>query len=677
MDSESSVEKLKRKLYARGEKPKLRPRRPLHEDVHDDVPHAWDAGEKVDSKQQKPLEEKDPRQVLDDLYHGRVDGVEGVFAEEPQTQKEEKEEPSIGSRIIKLIFIVSFLFFLFSIGIAAYFLIAGKNAVSCDNVEIGISGPRTIASGKKLTLDVEVTNNNPVAMREAYVEVMFPQGTKDAEYSSVNLPARKEQIGTIEVGERVRTVARAILFGQEQTEQEVRSVVTYGIDDSNATFSCENSYTIFISTAPVSLNVEGLEEISSGQQLELEVVIASNSEEVVPDQRLKVEYPFGFEFVSAEPEPSAGNNVWDLGDITPGMEQVVTLRGTVVGQGVESRAISFSVGDRDPADTETLGTILQKIEHPLLVTRPFLDLALTLNKSDDVTVVGQLGGQVKGELAWKNTLPSALHDVEIDLKMQGVMLDKTTVNAADGYFRSVDSTVTWTPQTTREDFRVVEPDEEGTLNFNFETKPFAGGASIENPSMQLEFEVRARRISDNIPVPQHLVGQEKRIIKFESELAIDAYGLFGVGPFTNTGPHPPRVDEETTYTIALEVTNTTNNVHNAVVTGVLPVNVSWVGATSPSSESVTYNPVTREVSWSLGDVSRGVGTEVSARKVYIQVSITPSITEVKREATLMSDIKIQGVDDFTDTVLQREAREVGTTLKKDPLFTGVNGVVGE
>ncbi len=588
----------------------------------------------------------------------------------------EESKKGLGGRIVKVVFASSFLFFIFAAGLAAYFLFGGKNQVSCENVNITMKGPMSTASGEKFSLDIAMLNNNPVPMRNTALEVIFPDGTRNAEYSSISMPLLKEEIGTIEVDERVRTTINALLFGQEQSEHEITAIVTYAIDDSNASFSCEKKQRVYITTAPINLTVQALEEISSGQEVEFVIEITSNSEEVVPDLRLVADYPFGFEFISSEPEPTVGDNVWELGDVTQGMVRTLKMRGTVVGQGVEARNVGFSVGARDAVNDDKLSTILQKIEHPLLVTRPFLALNLTLDKSSLPQFVATLGQQIDGVLTFKNVLSYALHDLEIDGVFEGAMLNPRSVNANEGFYRSIDNTITWTPQTI-EKFRALEPGEEGKLNFTFNTSFFDSGTSASNPVMGIEFNVRARRISDNIPVLQNLMGQSKRTLLFNSDLTLDAYALHTLGEFINTGPHPPRVDQQTTYTIVWNVKNTTNNVSSAVVRGELPVNINWIGSYLPADESVIFNPVTREVTWSIGDILRNTGHDSPAKEMQFQVSIIPSVTQLGNDVNLVVNSTLQSVDSFTKKMLKQEVFEINTNLKRDPYFTKVRGAVRE
>jgi len=680
-ENDSSVERLKKSLYIRNKVPRQKRRYELEEDQDEpeNLAHSW-----VDENERKRQEEvlNNPDKMLEELHKGHLfDGSEDDFEnfrkEEYQSRMNKREvekEQKITSRVIRAIFIASFVFFLFAIGLAAYFLVGGKNQVSCDNVKITISGPQSVASGKKLSLDVMVKNNNPVSMKDATIEMVYPEGSRNAENSSMNITSEKNPVGTITTGEQVRTTARALLFGKEQTESEIKAIVTYTIDDSDALFTCEAPYRILIATAPVSLTVKGLEEISTGQELEIELGVTSNSDEVVPNLRVVADYPYGFDFISAEPKPTVDTSVWDLGDLPPGIERVIRLRGTVKGQTTEARAISFSVGGVDNTNEKGISVVMQKIDHVLLITRPFLELNCDIDGDGKSQTTATLGKEVTAKLHWKNTLDSALHNVEVVASFDGIMLDPYTVVVSNGFFRSVDSTIIWSSQT-QNDLKLVEPGEEGDLTFVFNTKHFELGTNVSEPSMNIEFSVKARRNEDESSVSQNLLGQAKKTILFDTEVVFDTYALHGIGPFTNTGPHPPVVDKETTYTIALTIANNINDMESIEVRGELPVNVTWLGNVSSNSERVVFNPVTREVVWAVGDVKKGTGYLTEARTAYFQISTTPSVSQVRSELTLFNDVTMQGIDVFTKNVLKRNVLRVKSDLDNDPYFKDEWGAV--
>src|SRR5690606_36507934 len=78
-------------------------------------------------------------------------------------------------------------------------------------------------------------------------------------------------------------------------------------------------------------------------------------------------------------------------------------------------------------------------------------------------------------------------------------------------------------------------------------------------------------------------------------------------PITNTGPMPPQVGQETTYTIRWNISNSTNVLNNATVRTVLPTGIVWKDVVVPQSERslMQYNTVTREIVWNAGTIPVG------------------------------------------------------------------------
>jgi hypothetical protein len=679
MSDESSVDRLNRKLYARGEGPHEHARRTLHEEAHE-VHDTWVSQE--DIQQQHELED-DPARMLEELREGHLPGKAAergpsiLYDKRASTvATAAREKRRVASRLVRTAFFASLTFFVLAAGIAAYFFMVGKNTISCDNLGITISGPVTIPSGKELVLSVGIVNHNPVPLQDTALVVSYPEGTRSPENSSISLPTDRQQIGTLNPDEPVRATTHAVLFGKEQTQQSINASVEYHIADSNAVFTCPAPYQVLIATAPVTLTVDGLEEISSGQQLTLTVTLASNSDELVPDLRMTADYPFGYEFVSAEPEPTNGRNVWDIGDLTPGGKRTITVTGVVSAQSVEARAVKFRVGEKQPANPDELATTLQVVDHPLLITRPFLALSLTLNDSTAAELSAVPGQTISGDLTWTNVLPYPLYDVEIETSLPGPLVDVSSVKAKDAYFRSVDRTLQWTPQTVA-DLKTIEPGAKGRTQFTFNINKFIEDTSARDPALDLSFTVRARRISDDVPVEQTLVAQVPRTIKLTSDLQLTPYVVYSIGPFTNAGPYPPRVDQETTYTITWNIKNTTNAVDTVQVTGELPLYVRWLGAINPSDAAVSYNPATHEVSWNVGDVPASTGYQTPAREVAFQVAFIPSITQLDMEPELVQNLVARGVDHFTGTVIERSIRKQTTAIPRDPYFGTFGGKVAQ
>jgi len=671
MSEESSVERLRKKLYARGKGPEQHARRTLHEDAYE-VRDDWTSQDDLRAQQERELE---PEEMLESLRAGHVPGqhdqTPGILTDERVSPGaiQEREKRRMTSRIIRTIFFASALFFFVAAGIAVYFWVSGNGQISCDHMKIVIRGPVSVASGDELVLSVNVLNNNPITLQDTELVMEYPEGTRSPENTSVNLPTIHQVVGEIKPGEQVRATSRAVLFGPEHTEQTVNATVEYHIADSDATFTCEAPYRIQIATAPVSLHVEGLEEISSGQQLELTVNITSNSREVVPDQRLVVEYPFGYEFIRAAPEPTNSSNVWDIGDIAPGSVHTIKITGVVSAQSVETRAVKLQVGQQATDSSDKLATILQAVDHQVHITRPFLEMQFAVNDSTEKDVAVNVGQSVNGVLGWINTLPYPVYDVQIEATLPGQLVDARSVHVNNGYFRSVDRTILWTPQTDNT-LKEIDPGQKGSQQFQFTTAPFVEDTSATNPFIDMAFTVHARRVSDDVPVEQTLVAQAQKTIKLNTNFEFIPLVVYGIGPFTNTGPYPPRVDQETTYTVIWNIKNTTNDLGSVKVVGELPVYVTWLGATDPTNELLAYNPTTHKVTWLVGDVPASTGYQKQVRQVSFQISYTPSISQIGVEPALITAVTATAVDRFTNSVIERSVREQTTRLTNDPYFSG-------
>jgi hypothetical protein len=164
-------------------------------------------------------------------------------------------------------------------------------------------------------------------------------------------------------------------------------------------------------------------------------------------------------------------------------------------------------------------------------------------------------------------------------------------------------------------------------------------------------DVRASEINGN---NRQALGVSQAEVRANSDVEVITKVQHAEGPFTNSGPMPPRVGNTTTYTVTLEITNSSNSVSDAELRLFLPPYVRWLNAVAPSVErnAVEYNEVNRELLWDLNTLRSGLGVNGSTpRTLSFQVEVLPSLSQVGDQVTLTSDINLTGVDDFTDVNL--------------------------
>ena len=643
---DSGVETLKHRLYSRTDPPAPRARRALRPDDHREVPESWlDKEEAAENAVQKSAT--------------------------PPVQQRARRLREL-SNVFTVLLGFSFVFFLASAGIAAYFFWGGANVVSSDNIDIEIHGPLSVPGGDALTLQLGVVNRNAVPLEAAALTVELPEGAREAGNVAEPLTRVREHLGVINPGERKKTSVQAVLLGEEGDAKRVRVVLEYRVRDSNAVFVKERTYEVVVSSAPVSLTVETLKEISAGQEIALRVKAVANASAPVKNVLITGDYPFGFQFKDANPSPTAGNNVWRVGDLAPGEVRELEVRGTLTGQDTEERIFRFAVGVEDEKSPTEIAAVFQQAEAPVVIKRPFLDLQLVLEGAAGTgDVVIENGRTVRGAVRWKNTLPDPLHEVEITATLKGNIFNRAAVEADDGFYRSQNHTILWNSQTARELAR-VEPSESGVFSFSFTPFALDPRNPVVNPEVVVEVSAKGRRLSER-DVPEIIEASMRRKVIVASRLFLVGETLYDEGPFENTGPVPPRAEERTTYTLVLNVANSTNEVRDAKLVTRVPWYVEWLGNLSPENAAVRFNKVTGELVWDIGTIPAGTGYTAPPLQLMFQVALEPSLSQRGSEVRLLEAQSLRGVDAYTGVVLQTEGAPLTTTLTNDA--TDESGVV--
>ena len=123
---------------------------------------------------------------------------------------------------------------------------------------------------------------------------------------------------------------------------------------------------------------------------------------------------------------------------------------------------------------------------------------------------------------------------------------------------------------------------------------------------------------------------------------------------------PPKVEEETTYTVVLTVTNSTSEIKDARVEASLPSYVTFKNAVSPSGAKLSYNPAGGIVVWDIGTVPARAGFEGPAKEVAFQVSVVPSLSQVGETIPLVREQKFSGLDTYTKTMVETTRTTITT-----------------
>ncbi len=576
---------------------------------------------------------------------------------------------------IKAILIFAVFFFIFSVGVAGYVFLSGSNTVSTDNVDISAVVPVSVSGGEEVPIKVTIENSNNIDLESADLRIDFPDGTKKATDLTSDFKRYEESLGIVPKNGNISSEVKAVFFGAENSTQELVVSIEYRVKDSNARLYKEKKYEFFLKSSPISVSVQALKEIQSGQDIDFVLNLNSNSNTPLENTLVKVEYPFGFEFKSGSPKPTYGKNAWLISSMQPADKKTIRIRGKIDGQNEEDRVFRFYVGIQDKNNEKEIGTNFLSVEHSVRVKRPFVGLDVAFNGDAIPEYVVRPSGTVRADVLWANNLPTRVTDTMLEVQLEGNLFDPLSVTSDLGFYRSSDNKIIW-DQTSDPKLSILEPGAKGNEIFGFTVAPasYIIDRGIKNPEMKFSVTVKGKRVSET-SVPEEINALITRKVKLATEVSFAAKSTYALGPLPNRGPLPPTVNQETTYTIIWSLTNTSNKIVNGQVKAFLPSYVKWLGAVSPSSETINFQPVGGLITWDVGDIDPYTGFSSEPREVAFQVAITPSLSQLGQQPVLVRDPIFTGSDDFTGTAFRIPRQSLTTDVRTDPGYVTDQGTV--
>lgn len=567
----------------------------------------------------------------------------------------------IARKVLTWLLISSVVFFTGALLFFAYYFTFGSGSfgASPSKIDIAISGPPQIHSGESTKLQVVITNNNSVTLDLADLVLTYPPGTRSPTDFSTDFPSQRISLGAIESGGRRQGTVSAVFAGKAGDHQSVKVELEYRVAGSNAIFVASSQYDLTLDSSPISLSIDGNSQTVSGQPVEFTITAASNANAPLHDVLVRVDYPFGFTFTSADPKPQS-DKLWAIGDLAPGEKKTISIRGTLAGESGDNRIFRIEAGTRPNASSTAITTSLSNTTYAMQISQPFLGLSVAVNqKIGDVIAAPE--DAVTVNVNYQNNLSTEITDAIIVARLSGIQVDGTTVHTTDGFYRSTDDTVLWDKTTTGGALATLSPGEKGSVSFSFQMPPSDALKNIRNPHLTISVNAAGKRLSES-GVPQNLQSAAQSNVKLATDLQMNAQALYYANPFGSSGPMPPKAGVETTYALVFTITNTTNKLSNVKVTATLPSYVRWTGSYAPASEKLSFNAGDGTFVWNIGDIAAGVGIgSTTPKQLAIAIGLTPSTSQIGQQPVLVQNIFLTGIDVATGGQVSRKTTPDVTT----------------
>mgnify|MGYP003475687052 FL=1 len=108
---------------------------------------------------------------------------------------------------------------------------------------------------------------------------------------------------------------------------------------------------------------------------------------------------------------------------------------------------------------------------------------------------------------------------------------------------------------------------------------------------------------------------------------------------------------------------------SATVATALPQYVSWQNQSSGDG-TVSFNPVSKEIIWSIGDIDAG-----KEKQMKFQVGLLPSQTQIGSAPAILAASRFRATDRFTGDVVRADSAPLSTELSTEAGFEKGNGII--
>jgi hypothetical protein len=556
-------------------------------------------------------------------------------------------------KITRLIIILAAL-----VGLVGFYIYQ-RNIYSRETLKLEILGPDETGLLQEIEYVVKYKNNGDTRLENPMLTFEFPQHAMASDGGNLRVIKNSEDLGgAIYPGEEKSFSFKARLLGKEGEALTAKANLTYQPKNLKARYSSDTTLTTVITKVPITFEFDLPSKIEDGRDFDFRLNYFSNVQSPLPDLRVVLAYPNGFEFINSVPV-SLEKTEWEVGVLSRAQGGRIEIAGRISGEINEEKIFQGEIGAWQNGEF----ILLKEASESVVIINPSLYITQEINGSPQYTA--NPGEFLHYEISFKNVGSASLNNLSLIVKLEGKALDLTTLQVPQGTVSAGDNSIVFDWRKI-DALQFLDAGEEGKVEFwvRLYDAWAIEGAQDKNPS------IKASVFLGQI--------QQEFISKINSKLVVSQKAFFNDEIFGNGGYLPPRIGGETTYTLIWQAHNFYNDVSGVKVKAVLPSYVSLTGKIFPeeAASSFTFDSQSREIVWDVGDMKMSQGVEgTAAPNVSFQVSLVPTGSNLGQTPNSIGEARISGQDQWTVETIESVAPARNTTLPDDETVTDAEGVV--
>lgn len=539
-----------------------------------------------------------------------------------------------------------------------------------NKVVLKIYGPERIISGEEITYIVQYKNNAKVALENIQLSLEFPEGAV-WQNSQADTLVQTVSLGKILPQAEDRKEFKVQIMGLKDSQKKIIARLNYQPANIKSFFENKTEFQSIIISVPLVLNFDLPERLVNGQIVNLTIRYLNTSDAVFSDLKLKMEYPAGFNFISAYPRPDEDKNIWLFSQISAKEEGKIVISGSLAGQRDEIKSFQAQLGI---TKNETFIPLAESLNSSQILVPP-LNISQIINNSENY--IANAGDTLHYKIKYENTADVEISSVIIGSKLEGDVFDFASLNIKKGFFNSLTNTIIWNTASLPQ-LALLSSHSEGEVEFSIKIKDKLPINNFNDKNFIVTNTVKIDSL--NVPLPlmgTQLSGESKLITKLNSRLILNVRGYFKDTLIPNFGPLPPKVSQMTTYTLYWQIINTSNDLENVRVEAYLPSYIHWVNRFEPENAEIKYEPNTGKITWNIGKLPAAIGILSPVKYAAFQVGLIPAANQIGSIVNLIGNSTITGRDTFTNVNLTVTEKSLRSDLPDDPTVGWENSRVSE
>lgn len=437
-----------------------------------------------------------------------------------------------------------FLFFTFLLGLTI-FLVLPKT-----KLEIKLEGPEKVKAGEAFSIRVKIKNTGNVVLKEPEVSFQHPE---NAIFQENLLETQKSEENLLPKEEKILEF-KSKVFGKEGEKVEFKAWVTY--KRKNKTFTKFATFSTTIEQVPIDLILEIPNKVpiytSEKAGLFFRIKLFSTAKETISSLLVKVSLPEKFIFDHSIPK-EVEKFTFAFPKLDPQISQQIEIAGHFE-KGIEKgEKLNFSAKlvikkDSKEIFLKEVGVLTEAIE-------PTFGIYQKINGHEKY--FPSPGERLHFEIFFSNLTEKVQRDLNLNVILEGGLFDLRSIQVSNGKVQG--NYLTWTPEEVPK-LRYIAPGDEGKVDFWVNLRKDFKPRSLEDLNAQLRIRVAIKDVETEFRT------------RVNSLVLVSSEGYFKDPEnfFENYGPHPPAVNEPTSYTIIWKIENWYNLIENIEIKASLP-----------------------------------------------------------------------------------------------------------